>query len=68
MFHLRPVGTDNDDFVYRTYPKDWTIARKPKIGPPKARTPPSRFRTRTGSLRRTQPGLPQAQPPKIANV
>lgn len=37
MFHLRPVAAENEDFLYRAYPKDWTVARKPKIGPPKAR-------------------------------
>ena len=37
MFHLRPVAAENEDFLYRAYPKDWTVARKPKLGPPKAR-------------------------------
>lgn len=37
MFHLRPIGTERDDFLYRAYPKDWTVARKPKIGPPKVK-------------------------------
>ncbi|CAM9900157.1 unnamed protein product [Scytosiphon promiscuus] len=35
MFHLRPVAAENEDFLYRAYPKDWTVARKPKLGPPK---------------------------------
>ncbi|CAN0290514.1 unnamed protein product [Ascophyllum nodosum] len=35
MFHLRPVGMGTEDFLFRAYPKDWTVARKPKIGPPK---------------------------------
>ncbi|CAM9986338.1 unnamed protein product [Discosporangium mesarthrocarpum] len=35
VFHLRPLGTETNDFVFRAYPKDWTVARKPKIGPPK---------------------------------
>ncbi|CAM9179683.1 unnamed protein product [Choristocarpus tenellus] len=34
-FQLRPLGTETNDFVFRAYPKDWTVARKPKIGPPK---------------------------------
>lgn len=38
MFHLRPVAAENEDFLYRAYPKDWTVARKPKLGPPKARS------------------------------
>lgn len=38
MFHLRPVGAETEDFLYRAYPKDWTVARKPKLGPPKARS------------------------------
>lgn len=37
MFHLRPVAAENEDFLYRAYPKDWTVARKPKLGPPKVR-------------------------------
>ena len=37
MFHLRPVGMGTEDFLFRAYPKDWTVARKPKIGPPKVR-------------------------------
>ncbi|CAM9339966.1 unnamed protein product [Laminaria digitata] len=35
MFHLRPVAAETEDFLYRAYPKDWTVARKPKLGPPK---------------------------------
>eukprot|EP00903_Cladosiphon_okamuranus_P018194 g16737.t1 len=35
MFHLRPVAAENEDFLYRAFPNDWTIARKPKLGPPK---------------------------------
>lgn len=38
MFHLRPVAAENEDFLYRAYPKDWTVARKPKLGPPKVRS------------------------------
>lgn len=39
MFHLRPVGAETEDFLFRAYPKDWTVARKPKIGPPKVHKP-----------------------------
>ena len=44
MFHLRPVAAENEDFLYRAYPKDWTVARKPKLGPPKARSSAERER------------------------
>lgn len=46
MFHLRPVAAENEDFLYRAYPKDWTIARKPKLGPPKARSNAEKRRER----------------------
>ncbi|CAM9361010.1 unnamed protein product [Phaeothamnion confervicola] len=38
VFHLSPLGREGDEsesFVYRAFPAGWTIARKPKLGPPK---------------------------------
>lgn len=51
MFHLRPVAAENEDFLYRAYPKDWTVARKPKIGPPKVTGRRGRKGGRKGQLR-----------------
>eukprot|EP00611_Tribonema_gayanum_P000806 TRINITY_DN105_c0_g1_i1.p1 TRINITY_DN105_c0_g1~~TRINITY_DN105_c0_g1_i1.p1 ORF type:complete len:261 (-),score=52.79 TRINITY_DN105_c0_g1_i1:502-1284(-) len=36
VFYLRAIGdASNDELLYRSYPKAWTLARKPKVGPPK---------------------------------